>query len=179
MEANLQQCSNVYQESARVANRICALVAEGARYRDIVLVVCDYEDTAPIYIQAMQANGIPISVDISEKLIEYALIKYLRDCMQNAPWVKSLVRFKDAKVNALCKNIEDLIAQSDEALRDEIVIEKTKEILATIRNVLGGQSITVSEFNNMFCSLASACKISDVPKFLCIRTTTNKNLVIS
>jgi|GEM_PF-1766925 len=172
MAANyLLSCDDIYQEANRVANKICSLVAGGVRYRDIAVINCDYENTVQIYAQVFESSKIPVNVDVGGKLIEHALMKYLRDVLNNAPWI-SKKDLQNPQLNSqpqssstFCNHVKELIDCADQHLHDEKVVEKITEILETIDRVLGHQVITLSEFNNMFCTLASACKISDVPKY--------------
>ena len=157
------QCNDIFDEAARTANKICALVAEGARFRDLVVVSCDYERTAPIYAQVFASNNIPLNVDVGGKLIDHALTKHLRDVMSSAPWITPRPSFPNPsaslEVSLLCNKLRPLLPT------DSLASEKISAILDTIEKVLGNQLITVQEFNNMFCTLCAACKLSDVPKF--------------
>jgi len=145
-------CENVYDEAATVANKICDLVANGARFRDIVVVICDYEDTAPIFTQVLQSSQIPVNVDVGMKLIETVEGKYLRDLLNNSPWVKERLVIKNPTVVQICKQLSKFATE-----------EKIIEILDVVTKTLGDQKITVTEFSNMFCTLLTATKISDVP----------------
>ena len=136
------QCENVYVEAARIANRICGLVGAGVRYKDIVVVICDYDETVSVYNQIFTESGIPVNVDVGMKLIDHPLVKHLRDLMLNTPWKSN--EMPDAEEN---------------------VLQKIIGILETIKRIVGGQRLSGSEFCNMFCTLCSAAKISDVPHY--------------
>ena len=134
------QCNNVYDEAARIANKICGLVSNGARYKDIAVVICDYDDTVTIYYEIFAQSGIPVNVDVGMKLIEHPYAKHLRDKMAYHPW-----------------------AQQYQCDADDPAIQKIDEILATCKKVSREIKVSNNEFLNMFCSLCSAVKISDVP----------------
>ncbi|MDR0462475.1 MAG: PD-(D/E)XK nuclease family protein [Christensenellaceae bacterium] len=154
------QCNNVYAEAGCLANRICELVAGGARYRDITVVVCDYQDTAPIYTQVFADSGIPVNADVGGDLMAHPTAKHLRDVMLGAPWRKDAPTFRGRTALEICRELNQILDG------DDVATERIRGILTVIGNVLGEQSITLGEFNNMFCTLCTACKISDVPKYL-------------
>ena len=136
------RCDNVYDEAARIANRICGLVARGARYKNIAVVICDYDDTVAIFIETFRQRNIPVNVDVGMKLIEHPYAKSLRDQMAKSPWY---TKYECAEDDPAKQKIDEIL---------EICKKQSREI-----------AVSDGEFLNMFCSLCSAAKISDVPNY--------------
>jgi len=155
------QCDHVYDEAARIANAICGLVHGGARYRDIVVVICDYDDTVSIYNEIFLQSGIPVNVDVGMKLIEHPFTKYLRDVLARSPWLKTCPPLKGSTVKQICAGLLKLA----ENCEDQTAKTEITKLLSTCTEILGAQEISIQEFSNMFCTLCAAAKISDVPAY--------------
>jgi ATP-dependent helicase/DNAse subunit B len=156
------QCEHIYEEAACIADRICGLAANGARYKDIVVVICDYDETIAVYGQVFAESNIPVNIDIGMKLIDSPFAKYLRDLMSGAPWMGACVKIDGGTVKDICRRLLEI---TGDCVGDPVK-EKIAEILETCAKILGGQYMTLSEFNNMFCALSNAAKISSVPTYL-------------
>jgi ATP-dependent helicase/nuclease subunit B len=76
--AEVKFLSNVQSEAVWVANRICGLVkCRGVRYRDIAVVLSDYDNTVKIFESAFLSNGIAVNVDVGEDLLSNPLAQFL------------------------------------------------------------------------------------------------------
>ena len=155
------RCDSVYDEASRIANRICGLVANGARYKDIVVVICDYDETVSIYNEIFAESSIPVNVDVGMKLIDHPLTKYLRDHILNSPWkAKEPPEPHPVDSPQKCRCAPKT---SEASLPD--AVPALIQILETVKQIAGNQKLLNQEFCNMFCTLAAAAKISDVPHY--------------
>jgi len=142
MNKYLIQNENVYSLAETVANKICGLVQSGTRYNEIVLTLCDFDDTAEIYAAAFARFNIPTNIDIGTRLLDTPEVKHIRDGLLNAPWQGGLG-----------------------GERPEI-IDKVNSIKTTISTIMSGIEIPKDEYLNLFCTLCAAQKISAVPRAL-------------
>lgn len=152
----LMPAGDIFAECALVANKIRALVNGGARYRDIAVIMCNYEQTLAPFEQIFTSADIPINVDVGKALLDFAPVKQIRDILSGAPWAPR-VNIREKQIFKICARVKKLIPQNTD------IAEPLAEILDTIANILHGGEITIAEFNNMFCSLCAAKKISAVP----------------
>ena len=158
-------CNDVYDEAQKVANRICGLMQSGVRYRDIVVAVCDYDDTVQIYAETFAGFGIPVNTDIGGSLMDFSQTKLIRDTLLNAPWVdRHPIRGNTAqKISCEIKSMAQISQTlAPDALSPDVSAE-IGGVLDVIERILGAQKITLTEFTNMFCSLCTAKKVSRVP----------------
>ncbi|MCL2228574.1 MAG: PD-(D/E)XK nuclease family protein [Firmicutes bacterium] len=160
------KCNNVFEEAQTVANKICELIHNGVRYRDIALVVCDFEHTREIYASTLAAFSIPANIDVGHSLMDTHIAKNLRDTLLGAPWVVSKQSLSGTKsVAKFCATAKKLLPEQSGESNDTTaqVYEKIHEVIDTVTESLGTQVLPAAEFCNMLCTLFTAVKISDVP----------------
>ena len=73
------ECANIHDEAARLANEVCGLVARGARFKDICVVLADFDNSVKLFSEVFRESGIAVNVDVGECLLENTLTLFLRD----------------------------------------------------------------------------------------------------
>ncbi len=98
-------CLDVYEECAYVARRIRRLMREdGLRARDITLVARDLSAYSGLLEDALEAEGVPCSVDRRQALLDEPLIVYMRAALRVAVggWrTEELLRLLKTDLSAL------------------------------------------------------------------------------
>jgi ATP-dependent helicase/nuclease subunit B len=70
----------VQDEAVWVANEICRLVRiNGVRFRDIIVVCADYENSAPVFANVFEREGIAANLDIGADLLVSPVTQYLKE----------------------------------------------------------------------------------------------------
>jgi ATP-dependent helicase/nuclease subunit B len=105
-------------ESAWVANKIQQLVqTKNIHFRDIVVTLCDFENTATVFASTFVANGIAVNVDIGEKLNNHPLTLFIRDSI-----ILALDQSTPAIINVI-KNVYSDFSQIEEFALENFILK--------------------------------------------------------
>ena len=168
----LLRCDDVYDQAARVANQIWGLVHNGARFGEIVVVLADFEDSVAVYKQTFEQYGVAVNVDVGVCLMDTPEAKRYRDELNKAPWISASIPVSKSLASAETRQAPEKLqpnslkqSSTHHDLETGTLVEIQK-VLDTIKGVLGeGHGIEGAEFCNMFCTLCTAVKVSNVPTY--------------
>jgi len=144
------QNDSVWAEAARIANRVSLLTKQGVKYKDIVIVLCDYQNTYKIFESALGACNIPVNLELGIAISENIYVRWIRDVLAYKTYKQS----------------EDFVAVKQGVTIDEMAREKLNGMLDTIVNVMGEEKITREEFLDVFETLTRATKLSAPPIYV-------------
>jgi len=74
--------NNINDEAGRIANMVRQVIKSGADYRDIVVVLCDYESTREIFAQAFNQCGIPVNMDVGISIDKSGVGNFVQDILK-------------------------------------------------------------------------------------------------
>ena len=188
------RCETERGEATIIMERIVALLNAGVSPEDIVVLLADFDVTAPIWQVVADKYCVPVNLDVGTKLSTTADAKYLRDLLellvnddaentvavlfnQNSGIDDETVFALDnqiVKSNLRARTIPELkkitatkdIKQLCEQLKTFTENEKLQTILEQIATHCAGQSLSLRDLINLFWTLCSATKISQIPQYL-------------
>lgn len=187
-------CETERGEATIIMERIVSLLNTGVLPEEIVILLADFDATAPVWEVIAHKYQVPVNLDVGTKLNTTADAKYLRDLLemldnddtentiavlfnQNSGIDDTTLFDLDNKIiksNLRAHNIPQLkkltatkdVTQLCEQLKNFTENEKILNILEQIRTGCAGQVLSRRDFINLFWTLCSATKISNIPQNL-------------
>lgn len=186
------RCLTERGEAEVVARKIVPLLNQGVTPEKIVVLLNEFTTLAPVWQTVFTEYGIPINVDVGQKLSTTADAKYLRDLLtmlanddtENTVAVlfnqcnglgeeiyaldNQIVagNWRARRVEALKKltPTKDL-ANLCEQLKTFTTQTKLQDLLTQLAAFPGLSSLTLHEFSTLFWSLCTATKLSNIPLY--------------
>ena len=188
------RCETERGEASVIIERIVALLNQGVPPEEIVVLLTEFDTLAPVWQVIADKYQLPVNLDVGTKLSTTADAKYLRDLLEllanddteNAVAVlfnqcsgvddetvftlenqmlKSNLRGRAIPEIKKLTNTKDVVALCQQ-LKTFTENEKLQNIFDQIAAGCGTQTLNLREFINLFWTLCSATKISQIPQYL-------------
>ncbi len=181
-------------EATVVVEKIVQLLQQGVPPEDIVVLLTEFDTMAPIWQVVADKYHLPVNLDVGTKLSTTAEAKYLRDLLELLAnddaenTVSVLFNQCSGIADETIFDLENKIIKSDLRARmvpeiKKLVAEKDTVALCNqlkaltenekIQNILdqmiadyGQQPFNLRELINLFWTLCSATKVSQIPQFI-------------
>ncbi len=187
------KCETYRQEAEVVAEKIIKLINDGNKPEDIMVLLSDFENAAPVWNVVFSKYNIPMNIDVDKRLSDLAEAKYLRDLLElainnNAENTLSVLFNQCSGLGDEIFEIENKIIKQDlraskvpevkplkntknvsklcTELSALVENEKLKNILDKIGSIMSTEEIKLREFISLFWTLCSATKVSNIPLYV-------------
>ncbi len=188
------RCETERGEANVVMQKIAKLLNQGVAPEEILILLNEFDTTAPIWQVVAEQYKVPVNIDVGTKLSNTVEAKYLRDLLALAlndnseNTVASLFNQCSGVDDETVFTLENQIIKSN--LRARVVPEvkklnvlqdinalcaelktfteneKIHHILDQIAVGYGTQTFHLREFMNLFWILCSATKVSNIPQYI-------------
>ena len=181
-------------EAAVIVEKIVQLIRRGVSPEDIVVLLNEFEQVAPVWQVVADKYHLPVNLDVGAKLSTTAEAKYLRDLLElllnDDPENTITVLFNqcndlsDTTINDLdnqivarglrARKVPELkklttaktIPELCQQLMQFTTHEKLQAILTQIAKDCAEQPLVLREFITLFWTLCCATKVSNIPQYL-------------
>ena len=188
------RCETERGEANVIMQKIAILLNQGVSPDDIVVLLNEFDMTAPIWQVVAEQYKVPVNIDVGTKLSNMVETKYLRDLLALA--INDNAENSIATLFNQCSGVEDetiftldnqiikanLRARAIPEIKKLSAVQNINELCAELKTFTENEKIhyildqisqgyesqplNLREFMNLFWTLCSATKVSKIPQYI-------------